>query len=448
MSTEPSRVALRAAWTDMIDSLTRARDALDSDQLHAPPATAQGLVEGYRYLLGFVFSGIERAFCEDPDFPYFRRAIQPLDKATIDNADALYLSASIDGAQRYRVCGRLADRRHWFAALPTDGGPKAPQYLIFEAHTVYAGDTGGLAELGPGGRVITGSLDICDLAVDDDGRFEILLAPQRPPGRTGNFVATATADGTESARFLIARMLFHDWEHEVSPDLHIARIGKEGAQPAPIDPTTAARDIRRVGTIVENQMKFWNEFYDVVLEAHGDKNGDGVTLMPRNGLNEPAFANLAMGGGQSTNVFSGGVFDLPADEALVIEVVVPVQPSYMGFHLSNLWGESLDYANHTCSLNGFQSEPDLDGTIRYVVAETDPGVPNWLDTAGHRGGFLTLRWTYPKPPPELPKTTVTKVPLASVRQHLPAATRAVSPEERRRQIRVRQEHVQRRYRQY
>jgi hypothetical protein len=437
MSTEPSQVGLRAAWADMIDALTRARDAVDSAELHAPPLTERGLAEGHRYLLGFMFSAIERAFFEDPEFPYFRRAIQPLDKATIDNADALYLSASIDGARSYRVRGRV----------PLGGGQKAPQYIIFEAHTVYAGDTGGLGELAPGGRIITGSLDVADLAVDD-GRFEILLAPRQPTDYTGNFLPTATADGTQTARFLIARMLFHDWEREISPELHIVQVGKEGAHPAPIDPATAAHHIRRVGTIVENQMRFWNEFYDVVLEAHGDKNGDGVTLMPRNALNEPALANLAMGGGQSTNVYSGGVYDLQPDEALLIEVVVPVAPAYMGFHLSNLWGESLDYANHTSSLNGFQSEPDPDGTIRYVVAETDPGVPNWLDTAGHRGGFLTLRWTYSTPPPQLPKATVTKVPLAGVRQHLPATTRAVSPEERSEQIRVRQEHVQRRYRQY
>jgi len=432
MSTESSQASLGAAWTDLIDALNRARDAVDSTELHAPPVTEQGLAEGYRYLLGFVFSGIERAFFEDPDYPYFRRAIQPLDKATIDNADALYLSASIDGAKSYRVRGRF--------------GRKAPQYVIFEAHNVYAGDTGSLAELGPGGRVVTGMLDTSELVVDDDGRFEIVLAPQRPAGHTGNFISTA--DGTATARFLIARMLFHDWEHEASPDLHIAQIGKEGTPPAPVSPAASARNIRRVGTIVENQMRFWNEFYDVVLEAHGDKNGDGFTLMPRNALNEPALANLAMGGGQSTNVYSGGVYDLAEDEALVIEVVVPVQPAYMGFHLSNLWGESLDYANHTCSLNGFQSEPDSDGTFRYVVAETDPGVPNWLDTAGHRGGFLTLRWTYSTPPADLPKTTVIKVPLAGVRQHLPAGTRVVSAEQRREQIRVRQEHVQRRYRQY
>ena len=438
MSTESSRFDLRAAWADMIDALSRARDAVDSTELHAPPLTEQGLAEGHRYLLGFVFSAIERAFFEDPAFPYFRRALQPLDKATIDNADALYLSASIDGAKGYRVRGRLA----------VGEGRKAPQYIIFEAHTRYAGDTGSLAELAPGGRAVTGSLDVADLAVDDDGRFEILLAPQRPTGHTGNFIATVTADGTQTARFLIARVLFHDWEREVSPDLHIAQVGNEGARPAPIDPAAAAHHLRRVGTIVENQMRFWNEFYDVVLEAHGDKNGDGFTLMPRNALNEPALANLATGGGQSTNVYSGGVFDLQPDDALIIEVVVPVAPAYMGFHLSNLWGESLDYANHTSSLNGFQSEPDPDGTFRYVVAGDDPAVPNWLDTAGHRGGFLALRWTYSKPPAQLPTAKVAKVSLAGVRQHLPATTRTVSAEERREQITVRQEHVQRRYRQY
>lgn len=432
MSTEPSAVALRAAWNDLIDGLNRARNAIDSPDLHAPPQTERGLAEGYRYLLGFAFGAIERAFCEDPDFPYFRRAIQPVDKATIDNADALYLSASIDGDNSYWVRGRLV-------------GPKVPQYMIFEAHTAYAGDSGSLAELSPTERAITGSLDSSDLVVAD-GSFEILIAPQRPAEYTGNFIATR--ESTNAARYLIVRMLFHDWENEVSPELQIIQVGQEGAHPPPIDPAAAATKIRRVGEIVENQMKFWNEFYDVILEANGDRNGDGQTFMPSNGLNEPARANLATGGGQCTNVYSGGMFDLDPDEALLIEVDVPVKPSYTGFHLGNLWGESLDYANHVTSLNGFQAERDTDGITRCVVAHSDPGMPNWLDTTGLQRGFMTMRWTYPEPPAELPKINVSKLALGDVRHHLPASTRLVSPEERSEQIRVRQEHVQRRYRQY
>jgi hypothetical protein len=61
---------------------------------------------------------------------------------------------------------------------------------------------------------------------------------------------------------------------------------------------------------------------------------------------------------------------------------------------------------------------------------------------------MTMRWTYLESPAELPKVNVSKLPLTDVRQHLPASTRLVSPDERNEQIRIRQEHVQRRYRQY
>jgi hypothetical protein len=108
----------------------------------------------------------------------------------------------------------------------------------------------------------------------------------------------------------------------------------------------------------------------------------------------------------------------------------------------------LDYANHVTSLNGFQAQPDPDGMLRYVVAHTDPGVPNWLDTTGCPTGFMTVRWTYPTQQDDLPKVNVSKLPLVEVRQHLPATTRVVSADERKEQIRIRQDHVQRRYRQY
>ncbi|GAY16819.1 DUF1214 domain-containing protein [Mycobacterium sp. shizuoka-1] len=436
MSTDHGAAELRAAWDDLIAALGRARDAVDSEHLHAPPPSARGLAEGYRYLLGFTFSAIERAFHEDPAFPYLRRAIQPTDKATIDNADALYLSAAIDGDLTYRIRGTMR--------------PKAPQYLIFETHTAYAGDSGSLMELSPAVRMITGSLDTDELRVDADGRFEIVVGPDRPAGYTGDFLPSrlVTDNGTGTARYLIVRVLFHDWAQEACPDLQITRIGQDGDHPAPLDPTGAADRMRRIGQIVEGQMTFWNEFYDVILEAHGDRNGDGVTFMPRNGLNAPARANLATGGGQNTNVYSGGVFDLAPDEALVIEATVPVEPAYSGFHLSNLWGESLDYANHQTSLNGFQAERDDDGVVRYVVAGTDPGVPNWLDTTGLAKGFLSLRWTYSSDPDRLPEVTVSTVPLADVRGYLPATTRDVSPDERAAHVAVRQAHVQRRYRQY
>jgi hypothetical protein len=449
---EPAAVTLRAAWDDLLVGLGRARDAIDSPDLHAPPADDRGLAEGYRYLLGYLFSAVERAFFADPDFPYFRRAIQVTDKSTIDNADAMYLTTPIDGSRPYRIRGSVADHRHWRGAQPAATGPKAPQYVIFEAHTGYAGDSGELAELRPGTRTNTGKLDISTLEVDDDGTFEILLAPERPDGHTGNFIATRRdskrTGRTHTAEHVSMRVLFHDWEREEPLRLHIAQLGKEGAHPPPLDAAAAAVRLRRVGEICDNQMRFWNEFYAVVLETYGDTNGDGERYMPLNDLNAPSPAGLATGGGQSTNVYSGGTYDLAPDEALLIEIDVPVPPAYSGFHLANLWGESHDYANHVSSLNGHQAERDADGRLRYVVAHRDPGVPNWLDTTGLAQGFMSLRWTYSSLPEDLPRVAVRKVPFAGIAQLLPAGTRSVSEHERREQVRIRQEHVQHRYRQY
>ena len=159
-------------------------------------------------------------------------------------------------------------------------------------------------------------------------------------------------------------------------------------------------------------------------------------------------ASGATGGGMSTNLYCGGVFELEPDEALIVENTIQLPPQYVGFQIGNLWGESMEYGSRLGSLNGFQAKPDGDGVIRMVIAHDDPGVPNWIDTHGHREGFLTPRWAYSEQPPtdQWPKITATKVPFAKIRDHLPADTPHVSPDERRAQIAVRQRHMQKRYR--
>jgi len=435
---------LRAAWDSLLAQLAAARDAIDDPKLHAPPPSARTLAEGYRYLLGFVYGAIGRAL-DDPLFPHFRRAIEPTDKSTIDNADAVYLYAPIDGDQSYRIRARPA------------AGHKPPHYVIFETPSGYVGDSGSLAELQPGTRANGGVLDSAGIAVEPDGSFELLLAPERPAGHRGNFLATRAvrtrkvSDGASqtrayTSRWVVLRELFHDWEREDSLDLEIARLGSEGLHPEPLDPARAAATLRRVGEIANHQMRYWNEFYAVALETYRDMNGDGKQFMPRNDLNAPNSAGHW--GGQATNVYAGGVYELAPEEALLVEARVPVPPVYMGFHLANLWGESHDFANHQSSLNGFQAERDPDGAVRYVVAHRDPGVPNWIDTTGLPMGFLSLRWSYSERPERMPETRVAKLRLDEVRTHLPPSVRAVGADERRHAVQARQAHVQRCYRQY
>jgi len=456
---------LRAAWDDLIHELQRARDAIDQPELLPAPTNDRNLAEGYRYLAGFVHSAIERAFHHDPRFPSVRHALSILTKATIDNADAIYFFAPIDGRERYIVRGEVADHRHWGGAPPAKTGRLAPQYLIFElSDGCLAGDSGSLAELRPGVKVQMGRLDSSELQVAEDGSFEILLAPERPGGHTGNFICShkrvsrphpddPNAPLDRHACWISGRQLFYDWEREDPTRLSITRVGQQYDHPPAYTPERAAAQLRKMGALVRGQMHFWNEFYTVLLEVYGKREGGhpgrpGERFMPRNAFNPPNAASGATGGGQSTNIYAGGVFELEPDEALIVESRIPEPPQYIGFHLANLWGESLDFANHQTSLNGFQVEPDADGVLRYVVAHRDPGVPNWLDTTGHREGFLTPRWAYSvQPPPDRwPSIRAAKVRFDEIRQHLPAGVRTVSPDERAEKIRVRQEQVQRRYR--
>ncbi|MCR9103845.1 MAG: hypothetical protein NXI15_01020 [Gammaproteobacteria bacterium] len=453
--------ALRAAWDDMIQSLQEARDAIDHPELMPPPGSERNLAEGYRYLMGFVHYGIERAFHEDPQRPHFRNALSIINRSTIDNADAVYFYAPLDGKASYRLQGKVEDWRHWRNEPPLEGQPKAPFYLIFETMSgVMAGDSGSLRELTPGVKVQTGRLDSSELQVEADGSFEILLAPERPADYSGNFIATLKVvdqphpfdpdvPAQRYANVVSGRQLFCDWENEVPIHLELEQIGAEGTHGAPYDAVTAAAQIRQCGDLVRSHMRYWNEFWTILMGTYGEREGSipGVAF-PRNAFNQVNAAAGSTGGGQSTNLYAGGVFELAPDEALIIENRVQVPPQYIGFQLGNLWGESIEYANQTGSLNGYQMTPDEDGVFRMVVAHRDPGVANWLDTSGHPEGFLTARWAYSSTPDkaEWPQITASKVRFDDIAKHLPENTARLDPAQRRQQVRIRQRHVRRRYR--
>ncbi len=452
---------LRAAWDEFIARLSEARDAIDTPALMPPPASERNLAEGYRYLLGHAHAAIERAFHADPARPHFRNALSIITRGTIDNADAIYFYAPIDGRRSYRLRGETGDARHWRGEAPARAGRKAPHYLIFEASFgPLAGDTGSLAELQPGVKTQTGRLDSSEIALSDDGSFEILLAPERPAGFAGNFLSTRklvsqphptdpSLPPERYAQYVSGRQLFNDWEREDAIHFEMAPIDADADALAPYSAAQAAAELRRAGDIVRGQMHFWNAFWTVLMGTYGPRPGTlpGIGF-PRNAFNQINAASGATGGGMSTNLYAGGIAELAEDEALIVENRIRLAPQYIGFQLGNLWGESIEYASCVGSRNGWQSRVDDDGAIRLVIAQRDPGVQNWLDATGHPAVFMSPRWAYSKtPPPEQwPTITAQRVKLADVRAHLPASTPAYTPAQRRAEIAARQRHVRKRFR--
>ena len=98
----------------------------------------------------------------------------------------------------------------------------------------------------------------------------------------------------------------------------------------------------------------------------------------------PPLDGTAMGAAAENRPVIGS-WQLAPDEALLVEVAPP-QGLYWSYSLGNPWWETIDYGAHQSSLNGHQASVDDDGTLRVVIAHEDPGVANWLDTAGHSAG--------------------------------------------------------------
>ena len=65
------------------------------------------------------------------------------------------------------------------------------------------------------------------------------------------------------------------------------------------------------------------------------------------------------------------------------------------------------------AVNKHTAKYNPDGTVTFVIAARDPGMGNYMDTAGHQSGSMLLRWTRARTHP-LPRCRVAK--LASIAQ--------------------------------
>ena len=102
------------------------------------------------------------------------------------------------------------------------------------------------------------------------------------------------------------------------------------------------------------------------------------------------------------------------------------------------------------SQTGGQNPVASDGARYYVVSERDPGTPGWLDTTGLEKATMSMRFLFDELPDRdrMPTLKTVVTPIEGVRDLLPADTPVVNATDRRREVDVRQRHIQKRWRQY
>lgn len=386
-----------AAWREFCHRLAAVGERILADDF---PASERDRAEGFRHLTRQLVYALQwHLELRDPAFPGFHRFDDDVTKWGGPCVDFNYLRARVSPEHAYRVTGNVTGVRQIVFAL-AEGEMQLEQYGVL------------------------GQWNLTQLDVGDHGELDILLAAERPPGHAGNFFPLHPG-----VDHLNVRVVFSDWTHDALPMLRIERLGQAGEAPGPLTPAEVARRLGEATTWIERSVPYWNAFVRSAHERVGDN-----TIPPAR----------QVAGGVPDFQYTSGFWRLAPDEALIVTCDA-VDSAYWSLHWYTLgWFESGDLANRSVSFTGESVHIDGDGRVRYVVAHTDPGVPNWVDTEGRERAMIAMRWAFLDHPAPVPECQV--VPLDDVRQHLPADHPTVDADTRRRQLAARQAAAARRFR--
>jgi Protein of unknown function (DUF1214) len=262
------------------------------------------------------------------------------------------------------------------------------------------------------------TFDDKEFKVGADGEFEIIFSVNRPAAYTGNWAPITPATDT-----MMVRYVSQDWAKERDPQLAI-----ECLDPVPpkkrLAPEEIIERIRKMAMFPAHmdRLFFWHQ--------NDQKKRVGVNKFELNKLTGFQY-------------YWPAVFEFTPGEALIVETDLPKVRPYWNLQLNDPYFNMVEFVYRLSSINGATGVASSDGKLRAVVSLEDPGVPNWLDTAGYTEGTLWGRW-YDCDSTPLP--TLKRVPFGKIRDYLPADTPHITPDQRAHELRARVRACQRRRR--
>lgn len=322
--------------------------------------------------------------------------VVPVEGVMVDNPDNIYRSIPIDGAASYVIEGRVI--------------PAAPVQQTFVLHNEKSGAD-------PNQKIRSqeaenGSVSLEDIAIARDGTFTITVDNSPVNGRTNHL----QSDPAVHDAYILVRDTIPDWSRQNPVQLNVKRVEGPSIKPRSSDAELAAKAAALTGSVARYFMTWAKQrFYSGAANtfAHQFERATGWGFI------------------------KCGWYRLEADEALVV-TLDRRNAAYLGFQLSDAWGQgqTSEYMANLGSMSGDQARANADGTYTYVISASDPGVHNWLDTAGLRTGTYCARWqalpTGVKSAGAVKAMTVVK--LAGLDAALPPETVRVSAKQRAAQI--------------
>jgi hypothetical protein len=343
---------VEAAWDRLLDKL-RDTAAIVSGPIGA--RTERERAEGYRHITRVLSIATEMLVEKgDPAHPAFTRWMTPYRKMYGDNPGTVYDAAVIDAQHVYRIAGNR--------------GTSA--YLGF---CLYATDVGG-------GKRIVGNLDDDELTTGADGTFELLL------GGSGMPLDPLTSE-------VMVRQYFVDPEIEQEATYTIETVPATGAPGRLTEQQLAAR-LDALGSYVHDTIEAETTLSVLSASITTAVFRAGSEYVDKHGAptDPPLDASVVVRVMPTPAIqYSGSWFDdLGDDELLVIEGTAPTC-RYWSIQLLTRFMESGDWLHHPVFLTGRDIDLDEDGSFRVVVAHSDPGTGNWIDTTGLTSANIAVR---------------------------------------------------------
>jgi hypothetical protein len=362
-----------AAFHELIEVLGQTADSWLAPERGV--VETRDVVEGFRNVLHLLSAGIDFYLEGDPERPEFVPIVSPTRKFMGDNPDAIYHLARIRGDRSYRIRGRRGDSC----------------YISFTVHGRAAD-----GRLGAAAEPVLADVNDRGLDVSSDGSYELILSPQEHPGNWIRIPAEAAS--------VITR---HYFEGAGTPaveqagriELDIEPLAPPPLRP-PLDDDGMAQRLRDVAAFVRGG----------TLEGIEMPNPPPFVSREPNQLGEPMVFRTSDtdAWGAVDIAYSMGPFELGEGEALVMEGSFP-ECAFANVVLWNRYMQCFEYRDRRVSLNRAQTVCGADGRFRIVVAASDPGVPNWLDTEGHPSGLVFWRFLLPQATPEKPACRVVQL---------------------------------------
>ncbi|HEX4429907.1 MAG TPA: hypothetical protein VHZ96_11630 [Frankiaceae bacterium] len=362
-----TELASRAKFNELIDVLQKAGD---NWVVPGPGMDDSDVAEGFRNLTHILQSALYSHQEFDPERPVFNRIVSPTRSFTGDNSDAMYFETPVAPGREYIVTGNLAG-------------------AVYTSFTMESGAADGAYATKNSGVLRDDYMDI-----DADGNYEIRLGG---PASDRNWLEIPDDGGRITTRH------YFEWPHSASASQTLnvpisIRVVDPPPPPGRWDDARVAAALQRV----------INHVYDKTVGAPPRPAGPPapfVSIVPNEFPVPQVPGDMAFAAVDAA--YSMAPYLIGPDEALVITGRWP-ECRFANVCLWNRWSQMYDYVNRTVSRNRANTTLEPDGSFRMILAHSDPGLPNWIDTEGRALGTVFWRFFLPEGPIETPKATVVK----------------------------------------